>query len=113
MMLEMDLNLNDGGEVRPFDPKGMAQSSKTVDFYGDPNVSEVELLENMLLKCDEIDFAILKGIIADVPYEKLAEIENLAVNTVKYRIHAMLVNSGLQSKRRLVETLRFYGLKFD
>ena len=113
MMLEMDLNLNDGGEVRPFDPKGMAQSSKTGDFYGDPNVREVELLENMLLKCDEIDFAILKAIIADVPYEEIAEIENLAVNTVKYRMHAMLVNSGLQSKRRLVETLRFYGLKFD
>ena len=50
---------------------------------------------------------------ADVPYEKIAEIENLAVNTVKYRIHAMLVNSGVQSKRRLVDVLKFYGLKFD
>lgn len=114
MTLEMDLNLNDGGENSlSYESRGLTKSSKTVDFYGDPSVREVELLENMLLKCDEIDEAILKWIMADVPYEKIAEIENLAVNTVKYRIHAMLVNSGVQSKRRLVEILKFYGLKFD
>lgn len=113
MTLDMELNLPENDADISYVAKGLAQSSKIVDFYGDPSVREVELLENMMLKCDEIDEAILKWIMRDVPYEKIAEIENLAVNTVKYRIRAMLANSGAESKRKLVELLESYALKFD
>ena len=112
MTMEMDLILDDGGDAGEFAPESFLNSAASVDFYGDPDVHELECLENMLVKCDALDMSILRHVSAGVPYEQIAEIENLAVNTVKYRVHAMLKNADIPSKRTLLDLIAKYDLRF-
>lgn len=114
MTLDMDISVNGGmGTIADTGiPSAILYSSGSVDFYGDSNVKEVENLENMLLRCDETDLAILRRITADESYEQIAEYEHLALNTVKYRIHAMLKNAEFVSKKELLAAIAKYGLVF-
>lgn len=111
MMLDMDVCIGEE-DVSEFSPGGLLHSTHSVDFYGDPNVREIEALENMLLKCDEMDLSILKRMVQNIPYERIAELENVALNTVKYRVHAMLKNAETCSKKKLLSLIAKYGLEF-
>lgn len=113
MTLDMDISVTDGKTIADTGiPSAILYSSRNVDFYGDKNVREVENIENMLLKCDETDLAILRRITKEESYEQIAEYEHLALNTVKYRIHAMLKNAELLSKKELLGYISKYGLVF-
>ena len=81
-----------------------------VDFYGDNLVKEIDSLEKMLVSCDEIDKSILQGMLANFTYEKIAEINLLAVNTVKYRIKKMEKNLGVKSRRELLGIVKEFDL---
>lgn len=114
MTLDMDISVNDdkNGIVDTGIPSTILYSSGSVDFYGDSNVRQVENIENMLLRCDETDLAILRRITEEESYELIAENEHLALNTVKYRIHAMLKNAGFVSKKELLGAIAKFGLVF-
>lgn len=114
MTLEMDIYI--GKEILSSieNPKNnIIYSRKAVDFYGDKNIQEVENLDLMLLNCDETDMNILKDMTEEgLSYEKIAEKYYLAANTVKYRVHAMMRNARVESKKDLLACIRKYNLKF-
>jgi DNA-binding LacI/PurR family transcriptional regulator len=82
---------------------------KFVDFYGNPSISRIDRLEYMLANCDKIDMAILHGLIIDKTYEEIAESNNIAINTVKYRIKKMEKNLDIKNRNEL----RIYVTDFD
>ncbi len=112
MTLEMDLIIDGVRTESGAVTGGFIYGGKNVDFYGDGAIREIELLENMLVKCDDLDMSILHRITDGTPYEQIAEMENLAINTVKYRIHIMLKNGGVSSKKKLLHLIAKYDLKF-
>jgi DNA-binding LacI/PurR family transcriptional regulator len=82
---------------------------KFVDFYGSPSISRIDRLEYMLANCDEIDMDILHGLIINKTYEEIAEWNNIAINTVKYRIKKMENNLDIKNRNEL----RGYLADFD
>lgn len=113
IQLEMDIEFGKGEIDGEMPAIGMVYSRRTVDFYGDSLIREVDGLDRMLIQCDETDMAILRHITKGMPYEDIAEFEHLALNTVKYRIHAMLKNAELESRKDLLSVIRKYGLIFE
>ena len=114
MTLEMDVDLGGGKtlETDVVQPSEIIYSEKAVDFYGDKRVSEVENLDSMLIRCDEMDLNILREITNGCPYEQIAEKYYMAPNTVKYRLHAMLVNGGFLNRKELLAAIEKYNLVF-
>lgn len=53
------------------------------------------------------------GLIQGKSYEKISEEYYFSPNTVKYRVRAMIANSGTDSKKNLVELLKKYRLSFS
>jgi DNA-binding LacI/PurR family transcriptional regulator len=82
---------------------------KFVDFYGSPAISRIDRVEYMLANCDGIDRGILHGLIIDKTYEQIAELNNIAINTVKYRIKKMENNLDIRNRGEL----RGYLIDFD
>lgn len=111
MTLEMDISIGkeNGGS---FPPIGIEPVCDGVDFYGDKLVHEVEGLEHMLLACDESDMDILRDILCDFSYETIAEKRHFALNTVKYRVHAMIKNAEVSTRKELVSLIEKYHLDF-
>jgi len=64
-------------------------SGTMVDFYGDDIVKEIDAIERMLINCDNVDMSIISGMVKGNTYEKISEINSMAVNTIKYRIKKM------------------------
>lgn len=114
MTLEFDI---DFGEVPAEEAdditNSLIYSRQIIDFYGDRGIAEVEKLEQMLLKCDETDLKLLEALIQGKSYEKISEEYYFSPNTVKYRVRAMIANSGTDSKKDLVELLKKYRLSFS
>ena len=80
------------------------------DFYGDKTVAEVERLNKTLLMLDEIDEQILHDIMAGDSYETIADNRHLALNTVKYRVHAMVKNADVSGRKDLMALIEKYNL---
>ena len=85
-------------------------SQSGVDFYGDKTVAEVERLNQTLLMIDEIDEQILHDIMAGDSYETIADNRHLALNTVKYRVHAMVKNADVSGRKDLMALIEKYNL---
>ena len=85
-------------------------SQSGVDFYGDKTVAEVERLNQTLLMLDEIDEQILHDIMAGDSYETIADNSHLALNTVKYRVHAMTKNAAVSGRKDLMALIEKYNL---
>ena len=85
-------------------------SQSGIDFYGDKIVDEVERLNQTLLMLDELDEQILHDIMAGDSYETIAENRHLALNTVKYRVHAMVKNADVSGRKDLVALISKYNL---
>ncbi|MDR1903820.1 MAG: hypothetical protein LBQ88_16250 [Treponema sp.] len=93
-------------DVSPILPHNAA---KFVNFYENPSISKIDRLEYLLGNCDEIDMSILHGLIANKTYEMIAELNNIAINTVKYRIKKMENNLAIKNRCEL----RTYLCEFD
>jgi DNA-binding LacI/PurR family transcriptional regulator/DNA-binding CsgD family transcriptional regulator len=86
--------------------------SKMVDFYGNNLVQEIDRLEKMLAKCDDVDLEILNGIVRGSTYETIAESHLLAVNTVKYRIKKMEDHAEVKNRNELLSYIGKFDLDF-
>lgn len=63
---------------------------------------------------DEIDEQILHDIMAGDSYETIADNSHLALNTVKYRVHAMTKNAAVSGQKRpygVNRKIQSYNLK--
>lgn len=109
LTLEMDILQGNryGGEFPHIDA---SYSRSGVDFYGDKTVDEIEKLDRTLLMLDELDEQILHDIMSGDSYETIAENRHLALNTVKYRVHAMVKNADVSGRKDLVSLITKYNL---
>jgi DNA-binding NarL/FixJ family response regulator len=84
-----------------------------IDFYNNETVHQMDILERMLVNCDETDMNILRGLMAEATYEQIAESSCISVNTVKYRLKKMGSNLKVKSRKEIVDRIRAYDLEFD
>lgn len=109
LTLEMDIVIGKRYDGKfPLIDSSYSQSG--IDFYGDKIVDEVERLNQTLLMLDELDEQILHDIMAGDSYETIAENRHLALNTVKYRVHAMVKNADVSGRKDLVALISKYNL---
>ena len=81
-----------------------------VNFYGDEPIEKMGTVESMLVKCDNKDFGILRDILANKTYEEIAENQELAVNTVKYRLNKIEKHLKVRSRKEICACLNTYDL---
>lgn len=84
-----------------------AQSGE-VNFYSDGTVDELLAVENLLSRCEPVDFKILNGISHGRRYSELADICYLSENAVKYRIKRMWTLAGKTCRQDLLRLAQRY-----
>jgi hypothetical protein len=98
-------------KIKKFDDEMKSEvSGGMINFYGNESVKKIDTLERMLINCDETDINILKGLFKGWTYEKLCEINLMAVNTIKYRVKKMENNLGVRNKGELLDCIKSYDL---
>jgi DNA-binding LacI/PurR family transcriptional regulator len=81
-----------------------------VDFYGDEPINKINIIESMFEKCDDKDLGILRDLLANKTYEELAENQELALNTVKYRLSKIENHLKVTNRKELYACLAAYDL---
>ena len=81
-----------------------------VNFYGDDIVVDIDAIERMLINCDNLDMNIINGMIKGYTYEKISEINYMAVNSIKYRIKKMEDSLNVKSRKEFMEYLKKYDI---
>lgn len=79
-----------------------------IDFYDDPDIRSIFLVEELLLACDELDRGILDGILAGDTYPAIAERLYTSENVISYRIKKMCTITGARKKSELITLLKPY-----
>ena len=82
---------------------------KLLKVYDDLVFKELDSIEILLQKADEIDFKILKMLIFDKTYEEISAELFLSITPLKYRINKMLKLAQLNSKNELISVLKKYN----
>lgn len=88
--------------------KWRSQPVQAENFYSDPVVGTVMKIENLLIKCDTIDYHILCGLYENTPYAQLSEQVFVSENTLKYRVKRMLGICGWKTRQELADHLFQY-----
>lgn len=78
------------------------------DFYADADVNEILLLVKLFSHCDQLDFYILKGILSDQKYPKLAEELYTTESTIKYRMKRMKNLANNLDRKQILKLIRKY-----
>ena len=81
-----------------------------VDYYGDDIIVDIDIIERMLINCDSLDINIINSMIKGYTYEKISEINHMAVNTIKYRIKKMENYLNVKSRKEFLEYLKKYDI---
>jgi DNA-binding CsgD family transcriptional regulator len=64
----------------------------------------------MIINCDNIDMSIINGLIKGYTYEKISEINSMAVSSIKYRIKKMEYNLNVTNREEFIISLKEYDL---
>ena len=100
----------DSNDTKEFENEFSDTTAEKSDksFYTDDETRNMVQIENMLNKCDEMDFTILKMLNIGASYEEISETLFCSVNTIKYRIKKMKEFCMCNSKRELIEIMKIY-----
>ncbi len=79
------------------------------DFYQDDEVRVFMCLERLLNQCDELDYGILRGLMAGETYEALAERLDTPVNTLRYRVRRLAQCVGVKTREELMSFVTTNG----
>ncbi len=77
-------------------------------FYSDSDVSEMMKIENFLVRCDDTDFRIIRGILDGNSYADIGEKVYISENAVKYRVKRMLTSLSIESKSEFSALMKTY-----
>ena len=101
-ILDCNSNLTDiRSELSP--PSPAAQPS--FNFFHDPEVEKVLLVEKLLSGCDKLDISILREVLNRESYSKIAAKLFIAENTISYRIKKILSLAPEKSKEEIFSLL--------
>lgn len=96
-----ELTISECGKYIP------AFGNSKFDFYADSEIKKADLLEKLLNNAEDLDINILEALFCGETYEKTAEICNIGVTTVKYRLNRLKKILGLINNRELIEIFKF------
>ena len=77
----------------------------STNFFHDPDVQKVLLVEKLLSGCDKLDIAILREVLIKESYSKIAAKLFIAENTISYRIKMILDMAPEKPKEEIFELL--------
>ncbi len=69
-----------------------------IDFYSDPEAEQLMNIENLLMSCDDTDWAFLRGMLAGLTMDELEERLYLSASALRYRLKRIM--SVAQCKTR-------------
>ncbi len=75
------------------------------NFFSDPDVEKVLLVEKLLAGCDKLDISILREVLNKESYSKIAAKLFIAENTISYRIKKILVLAPDKTKEEVFDLL--------
>ncbi|MBE7038471.1 MAG: hypothetical protein E7404_06185 [Ruminococcaceae bacterium] len=84
--------------------------NKQLKVYDDIVFKELDTIEILLQKADEIDFKIIKMLVEEKTYEEISAGLFLSITPLKYRINKMLKLTQFSSKSKLVSVLKKYNM---
>lgn len=87
-----------------------SEYNKQLKVYDDEVFIELDAIENLLQKSDEIDIKILSLLVQGKKYEEISGQLFLSITPLKYRINKMVKRISLNSKSEMVEMLRKYNI---
>jgi DNA-binding LacI/PurR family transcriptional regulator/DNA-binding CsgD family transcriptional regulator len=90
--------------------KDLPSDANIIDIYRDKATRELVKLEQLLYTADERDINILGGLLENKTDEQMAEMNDLAVNTIKYRIKKMWSMLNIRNKSELIGYVKNYDL---
>lgn len=76
-----------------------------INFYTDPEIQRLSKLEKALRYCDETDISILKMLMSNISYDKIAESLYISRSSIFYRLKRIEENLSLASHSRLKDYL--------
>lgn len=108
LIIPRDSTIRPIHEIPSCDEGFSAQVLETTapSFYDDNTVTYFSKFEEFLQNCDTLDFDILRRILKDIPYERIAEELHTARNTVIYRLNKIQNALSVQNKKELKEFLK-------
>ena len=81
------------------------ESASQGNFFRDPDVEKVLLVEKLLAGCDKLDISILREVLNKESYSKIASKLFIAENTISYRIKKILSLAPDKSKEEVFALL--------
>lgn len=84
--------------------------NKQLKVYDDAVFKELDTIETLLQKSDEIDIKILSLLVKGKKYEEISGQLFLSITPLKYRINKMIKRVNLTSKSEMVEMLKKYNI---
>ncbi|MBQ4556866.1 MAG: substrate-binding domain-containing protein [Clostridia bacterium] len=80
-------------------------NTPSTNFFRDPDVEKVLLVEKLLAGCDKLDIRILREVLNKESYSKIAAKLFIAENTISYRIKKILALAPDKSKEEVFALL--------
>lgn len=109
IIFRQSTHLMNDHQVVPSEP---VPKGDIIDFFGNEDIIRVNILERTLESCDQMDINIIKGLLKEYTYEEICELNNLAVNTLKYKIKRLEKNLKIKSRKELLDYFHNYDLDF-
>jgi len=97
-------------ETAPGLPAAMAQRERA--FYTDPSVRDLQALNEMLASMDEIDRAIVAGLMAGRTYQAVSDTEHISFSALKKRVKRLQTLCGARGRPDMERRLNEYALRF-
>ena len=101
-ILDCHSNLTDI-RLEPTQPAPVLQTN--FNFFHDPEVEKVLLVEKLLAGCDKLDISILREVLNRESYSKIAAKLFIAENTISYRIKKILSLAPDKTKEEIFSLL--------
>lgn len=76
------------------------------ELVDDPEMNDINNLENLLYKSDNIDLKFIKSVLSDEDLKDFSEKNFISDNTLKYRIQNMCKGVGVSTKAELFDILK-------
>lgn len=84
------------------------QEFPDIDFYEDADVATIQALNRLLVEGDSLDIRILQALLDGETQERTAELMNLSLSSLRYRIRKLRAYFPAASKNEMQELIRYY-----
>lgn len=106
LVVKVAWNFNSNPKITAKADIKINQVENTDNFYNDPELKDMLIVDKLLTLTDDTDKKILKALLDDLSYEDIATECFLSVNAIKYRIKNLINDSGATDKKHMITLLK-------